>query len=39
MRAGVLGITALTLTVLIGIRPIRQKYYEYFLLSHILFVL
>ncbi|KAI5119903.1 hypothetical protein M0805_003707 [Coniferiporia weirii] len=38
MRSGVVGLTAFTLATVISIRPIRIKFFEFFLISHIILI-
>ena len=38
MRWGVTGLTAYTLATILSIRPIRQKVFEFFLVTHIILI-
>lgn len=38
VRAGALGLTAFTLAAIFSIRPIRNAFFEFFLISHIVLI-
>ncbi|KZS97904.1 hypothetical protein SISNIDRAFT_423350 [Sistotremastrum niveocremeum HHB9708] len=38
MQSGVLGLSAFTLAALLSVRPIRNRFFEFFLLSHVILV-
>lgn len=39
MRSGALGLAALTIAMILSIRPIRNAAFEFFLVTHIIFIM
>ena len=39
MRAGALALTAFTLATMLSVRPIRTRFFEFFLVTHIVLIL
>lgn len=39
MRSGAVGLAALTIAMILSIRPIRNAAFEFFLVTHIIFIM